>query len=309
MKKLKVTVRRTRESDLFECWQMIARTMNDLFKRSGKKPFKFTATTADPTMVHFRKVDPEASYVALNAKGAIVGFTQALIRGNEWYLAYLFIDPQYQSTGVGKKLLKLAMDYGRKNGEITRWALSTFAYNPQALAIYSKMGMTPQIALLVMTREWKGEKKPAPIKPKKRLTMQVVTTHKLINRLTKLDLKVRGTARPEEHFFWTGDEKHRMLAFYDDKTLVGYSVVATTSRIGPIAAAKPEYLSSILAMSVNYGLEIGQLRQLVFVNGENVEVVQSLLQAGFHIEEATVVMASERFSDSSRYVPGHLAHY
>ena len=88
---------------------------------------------------------------------------------------YLFIDPQYQSTGVGKKLLKLAMDYGRKNGEITRWALSTFAYNPQALAIYSKMGMTPQIALLVMDREWKtGQVTLRPIKPKMRLTMEVV---------------------------------------------------------------------------------------------------------------------------------------
>ena len=158
MKKLKVTVRRTRESDLFESYQLIARSMNDLFKKCGKKPFKFTATSADPTMVHFRKVDPEASYVALNAKGAIVGFTQALIRGNEWYLAYLYIDPKYQSTGVGKKLLKLAMDYGRKNGEITRWALSTFAYNPQALAIYSKMGMTPQFALLVMDARMENRK-------------------------------------------------------------------------------------------------------------------------------------------------------
>lgn len=288
---------------------MIARTMNDLFKKSGKKPFKFTATSADPTMVHFLKVDPEASYVALSAKGAIVGFTQALIRGNEWYLAFLFVDPRYQSTGVGKKLLKLAMDYGRKNGEITRWALATFAYNPQALAIYSKMGMTPQIPLLVVTRSWKPGKSPAAIKPKVRLTMEVVKTHKLINRLTKLDVKVRGTARPEEHFFWTSDDKHTQLAFYDNKTLVGYSVVGATSRIGPVAATKPEYLSSILAMSVNYGLEIGQAKQLVFVNGENVEVVQLLLQAGFYVEEATVVMASERYSDSSRYIPGHLAHY
>ena len=139
--------------------------------------------------------------------------------------------------------------------------------------------------------------------------MEVVTTHKLINRLTRLDIKVRGTARPEEHFFWIDEEKHRLLAFYDNKTLVGYSVVATTSRIGPVAATKPEYLSSMLAMSINYGLEVGQARQLVFVNGENVEVVQLLLQAGFHIVEATVVMASERFSDSSRYVPGHLAHF
>ena len=309
MKKPKVTVRRTRESELFECFQLIARTMNHLFKKSGLKPFKFTATSADPTMVHFLKVDPEASYVALDAKGAIVGFTQALIRGNEWYLAYLFIDPLYQSTGVGKKLLKLAMEYGRKNGEITRWALSTFAYNPQALAIYSKMGMTPQIPLLVFTRDWKFGKKPAAIKPKLKLSMEVVTSHKLINRLTKLDIKVRGTARPEEHFFWIDEEKHRLLAFYDDKTLVGYSVVATTSRIGPVTATKPEYLSSMLAMSVNYGLEVGQARQVIFVNGENVEVVQLLLQARFHIAEATVVMASERFSDSGRYVPGHLAHF
>jgi GNAT superfamily N-acetyltransferase len=309
MNKQKVTIRRTKESDLFESLKLIARTMNHLLKKSGLKPFKFTAASADQTMVHFLKADPEASYVALDGKGTIVGFTQALIRGNEWYLAYLFVDPRFQSTGVGKRLLKLAMDYGRKNGGITRWALATFAYNPQALAIYSKQGMTPQTALLVFTRDWKPGKKPAVIKPKMKLAMEIVTSHRLINRLTKLDVKVRGTARPEEHFFWTGNESHKMLAFYDDKKLIGYSVVTTTARIGPLAATKAEYLSTMLAMSVNYGIEVGQNRQIIFANGENVEVVQLLLNAGFHIAEATVVMASERFSDSSRYIPGHLAHY
>ncbi|MGB5106218.1 MAG: GNAT family N-acetyltransferase [Candidatus Zixiibacteriota bacterium] len=305
----KIKIRRTKASDLTDCLKMVFATLNHLRKKSGMKAPKFKITGPDPLMVHMIKTDPEATYVAVDGKGKIVGFTQALIRNDEWYLGWLYVDPKCQSSGVGKKLLKLAMDYGRKDGGIKRWALTTFAFNPQALAIYSKMGMTPQMPVMDMIREFAPDKSPAPIAPRIKLKMEVVTSHKLINRLTKLDVKVRGIARPEEHFFWLDNENHRLVAFYDGTHLVGYGVVTLTSRIGPIAAVKPEYVSSMLAQCINYGIELGQPRQVVFANGENVEVVQMLLKAGFQIEEAALVMASERFADADRYVPGHLAHY
>ena len=309
MKTPKITIRRTRESDLFESLKMILTTLDHLRKKSGMKPFKFRVTGPDPLMVHISKTDPEASYVAQNAKGEIVGFGQALIRGDEWYLGWLFVNPAYQSTGVGKKLLKLTMDYGRRNGEIKRWALTTFAYNPQALAIYSKAGMTPQMPILEFERDLTTGRSPALLKPTHRLTMEIVTSDKAVARLTKLDVKVRGIARPEEHFFWNADDNHRVAMFYDAGKFVGYSVLGATSRVGPVAATKPEYLASMVALSVNHGVEIGQKRQVVFANGENVAVVRMLLDAGFHIGEAALVMASERFSDATRYLPGHLAHY
>lgn len=309
MKTFKITVRRTRESDLVDCFKTIATSMGHLRKRAGLGPIKFKITGADPYMVHFRNTDPEGTWVALDTKGKIVAYTQSLIRGNEWYLAYLFVDPQFQSSGVGQKLLKLAMDYGRKNGEITRWALATFAYNPQAVAVYSKMGMTPQSPILYMERMIDGKKKPSLLKPAKKLEIEIVTSHRIINRLNKIDLKVRGTARPEEHFFFTGTENHKVLVFHENKKIVGYSILTASARVGPVAAIKPEYLQSLLAYSVNYGIEIGQQRQVVFANGENVAVVQALLKAGFRIEECELVMASERFSDPGRYVPGHLAHF
>ncbi len=309
MKKLTVKYRAARESDLLECQQLVLESFNDLRRRSGMKPIKFKVTAPDTTMVHFIKSDPEGAFVAVDTKGKIAGYTQALIRENEWYLGFLFVRPMFQSLGVGGKLLKRAMDYGRKNKEISRWALATFAYNPQAIAIYSKHGMTPQSPVLAMTRAWEEGKPPRPAKGACTAKRLIESDHKLIARLTAFDRKIRGVARPEEHFFWSDSAAHHPLVFVDGRKIIGYCVVTNSGAIGPVAAARAEDLVGILAAGINYGLTIGHTRQIAQVVGENVEVVRFLLEQGFRIEETTLVMASERFSDQKRYIPGHLAHY
>ncbi len=309
MKKLSVTYRAARESDLIECQQLVMESFNDLRRKSGMKPIKFKITAPDVTMVHFIKSDPEGAFVAVDAKGKLAGYTQALIRENEWYLGFLFVRPAYQSLGVGGKLLKRAMDYGRKNKEIARWALATFAYNPQAIAIYSKHGMTPQSPVLAMTRDWTAGKPPRPASGACKASRVKQIDHKLIARLTAFDRKVRGVARSEEHFFWSDSEAHHPLVFVDGRKIIGYGVVTNSGAIGPIAAARSEDLVGILAAAMNYGRSIGNTRQIVQVVGENVAAVRFLLDNGFRIAETTLVMASERFSDPQRYIPGHLAHY
>ena len=116
-------------------------------------------------------------------------------------------------------------------------------------------------------------------------------------------------ARPEEHFFWLADENYNTLLFYDGKKLAGYAVVNSSGMIAPVVASEPKYLVSLLAHAVEWGTAQGHKYQIMFVQGEQLEVIRMLMAAGFHIDEATLLMASEQVSDPKLYIPAHLAHF
>jgi ribosomal protein S18 acetylase RimI-like enzyme len=304
-----ITIRRTRQADLIDAIALVMNTVNHLRRKRGMSTIRVKKLKQPPPLfVHILKTDPEGSFVAVNKTGRLVGFSMALIREDEWFLAFLFVDPTLQSKGLGQKLLDKAMRYGKKNG-CKRWALVTFAYNPQAIALYTKMGMPPQRPLLTMERkraEGKSFKKlRAPIK----LAVKKITDEKYINRLTALDRRARQLARPEEHFFWLADENYSTLLFYDGKKLAGYAVVSSRGMVAPVVASEPKYLVSLLAHAVEWGVTQGHKHQIMFVQGEQLEVIRMLMAAGFHIDEATLLMSSEQVSDPKLYIPAHLAHF
>jgi len=304
-----ITIRRTRQVDLIEAIMLVMNTANHLRRKRGMSINRFKKPEQPPPlMVHFLKTDPEGSFVAHDRKGKLVGFAMSLIREDEWFLSQLFVDPTLQSKGLGQKLLDKAMRYGKKN-DCKRWALVTFSHNPQAIAVYSKMGMPPQRPLLTMDRK-RADGKPfkklrAPIK----LAVKKVTDEKYINRLTALDKRARQLARPEEHFFWLADENYNTLIFHDGKKLVGYAVVNSRGMIAPVVSSEPKYLVSLMAHAVEWGTAQGHKYQIMFVQGEQLEVIRMLMTAGFHIDETTLVMASEQVSDPKLYIPATLAHF
>jgi ribosomal protein S18 acetylase RimI-like enzyme len=304
-----ITIRRTRQADLIDAIMLVMKTANHLRRKRGmsinpmKKPKQ-----PPPSLVHFLKTDPEGSFVAHDHKGKLVGFVMALIREDEWYLAFLFVDPTLQSQGLGQKLLDKAMRYGKKNG-CKRWALVTFAYNPQAIAVYTKMGMPPQRPLLTMERKRKDEEAFKKLRAPINLTVTKITEEKYINRLTALDKRARQLARPEEHFFWLADENYTTLAFHDGKKLSGYAVVNSRGMIAPVVASEPKYLTSLMAYAVEWGAAQGHKFQIMFVQGEQLEVIRMLMKAGFHIDETTLLMASEPVSDPKLYIPATLSHF
>ena len=309
MKPEAITIRRTRQTDLIDAIMLVMNTANHLRRKRGMSVHRFKKPKQPPAlMVHFLKTDPEGSFVAIDKTGKLVGFSMALIREDEWYLAFLFVDPTLQSKGLGQKLLDKAMRYGKKNG-CKRWALVTFSYNPQAIAVYTKMGMPPQRPLLTMERKRDDDKSFKKLRSPIKLTVTKITEEKYINRLTSLDRRARQLARPEEHFFWLADENYDTLIFHDGKKLVGYAVVNSRGMIAPVVASEPKYLVSLLAHAVEWGVAQGHKFQIMFVQGEQLEVIRMLTAAGFHIDEATLLMASEQVSDPKLYIPATLAHF
>jgi ribosomal protein S18 acetylase RimI-like enzyme len=300
------TIRRTRESDLIDALMLVHNTTYHLRRKRGMSVQKSKRPAQPPPiLVHLLKSDPEGSFVAHDKKGKLIGFTMALIREDEWYLAFLFVDPTLQSRGLGQKLLRKAMDYGKKNN-CKRWALCTFSINPQAVAVYSKMGMPPQRPILAMERSRKDKESFKKLRPTITLTVKEATNDRIINRLVALDRRARHVARPEEHFFWLGSKEYDVLLFHDDKKLVGYAVVNSRGMIAPVVAAKPQYLTSMLAYAIEWGVNKGHKFQIAFIQGSQTEAIQMLLAAGFTIDEVTLLMASEQVTDPRLYIPATL---
>src|ERR1700674_4194826 len=63
------------------------------------------------TMAHLLRTDPGACLVA-EIDGLIVGYAQALLRGEIWFLSQLFVQPEAQGLGIGAGLLGRAQQYG-----------------------------------------------------------------------------------------------------------------------------------------------------------------------------------------------------
>ena len=304
----KVRLRRTRESDLVDTLRLVIRTVNHLFVRVGKKRFKYRVTGPSPLSIHFLKTDPEGCFVAVNEKDRVIGVAESMIRDEEWYLGHLFVTPRYQSKGIGGKLLDKALRYGMKNG-CKRFSLVTFAFNEQAIAVYTKRNMPPQRPILTMTRNLGDCGRRLHLKPAIKLECRETTDDTMIVRLTELDKKARGIRRPEEHFFWLNDSSHQVLTFYHGSKLVGYSVIVNKGqRVSPVAATAPRYLQPITAASVNFAADLNPQHQSLWIYGEQQHVLTDLLAAKFRVTETLLLMSSEMVTEPSLYVPANLSH-
>lgn len=308
MKREKIHYRRTRYGDLVTATRLIVSTINNLYKRNGRPQVRIRFTRPWPMAAHWLGTDPEGTFVAVNEKGRIIGYVSALVREDEWYLADLFVRRSYQSSGVGQKLIQKAMNYGELRN-CKRWALCTFGINEQAVAFYSKFGMTPQRPILELRRPLADGTKVVDMTPDIRLSCRELTDEKEINRLSRLDKKARGIRRPEEHFFWFRDPNSHVYLFHDRGRIAGYTVADANGRVGPVAATDPKYLRSLLYHSLNITRGEKMKMNQVHMVGENTELIPELLKAGFRVKQVLLEVATEKLGDPAIYIPGNLAHY
>lgn len=279
-----------------------------MFTRNGRPPIKVRVNEPWPLNEHWLRTDPEGSFVAVNEKGKIVGYVSALVREDEWYLADLFVMRSYQSKRVGSKLLEKAISYGTRNG-CRRRSLCTFSINEQAVAVYSKMGMTPQRPILELRRAIVPNRPLPELEPDVKLDYRELHDETLVNHLTRIEKKARGLRRPEEHFFWLSRPDHHVYYFRDGRKTAGFAVATNVGGVGPIVASRPEYLWSLLCYAVKLTKFENTRQQIIYMPGENVEMVTSLLNAGFRVRQVLLELGTEKLADLSIYIPGNLAYY
>ena len=296
--KSSIQIRRAREKDILPAMVMVMNTFNHLRKKHSMKPVKFQLNELPPVQKHLYETDGKTAWCAWRGN-KIVGFTQALNRRNQWYLAYLFVDPSVQDKGVGRKLL----DKVWRDGMNVTHALCTFSYNMQAVGIYSQFGMAP-----LMTLAWLGGK-PNKIKMPRPTGLSVSDklTIEDIRWINRLEAKIRGYARPEEWEFWTTHEHFAPYILRDKGKRVAYGLIYKKMGIGPVGAINNKNTVKATAELIRRADPPKKEDMSVWAPTQNLALYQFLIKSGFRLGEVTVFMADKPYADFQRYLPTHLA--
>jgi GNAT superfamily N-acetyltransferase len=298
----KIIIRKFKRSELLDAFKLIIKSANDLRVKNGRKPWDAIVTEVPSIIYHMHDTDPDGTFGAYH-DGKLVGYAAARMRGRQWYLGYLFVDPDFQVQGVGRKLLERAWAYGIEIANTH--ALFTFPYNETAVALYSSFGMTPITPFFEMSarNDRKSDIHPAKLK------CEQDGSPKAIARINRLEREIRGYPHAVDHEFFASDPRHAMYQFYHGAKWAGYAVVSRNGLIAPAGAVEPKYLPDIVTHAQNCCIENGADISRIWVGGPNAAVYNRLITLGFRLQELTVFLSTKPYGDFYRYCPAHLAMF
>ena len=298
----KFIIRHPEKEELLDAIKLIYRSANDLRLKSGRKPWDSAITEVPPIFYHMLEHDRGGHWAAYSEQ-KMIGYGSALMRGKQWYLAYLFVDPRFQAKGVGRQLLQKCLDYGK--GKADSWALATFPYNEAALALYSSFGMMPQAPIFEMHKKIG---RPDDIKATG-LRIEEDKSKAVLSKINKLEKEIRGYTRFGDWRFFSKTPEHKICQFYSGSTWVGYSLVIRDSLIAPAGTTNKKYLPDIVTESVRLCLNSNPKMIRMWVGGSNGDVYQRLISMGFRINEMLVFLSTKPYGDLQRYCPAYLSMF
>jgi len=299
MPSAKISYRRCRAKDMVAAVRLGMSSINDIRTRTGKDALRWRVRKAPPFFLHLFGTNPETFYCAWRGT-RLVGFAGAIIRGKQWYLAWLFIHPRYQDQGVGKRLLQKVWRERRGMSH----SLTTMTYNMQAVGLYSRFGMVPETLFTMMGV------------PRDRLKVPPPTGLEVVSEVRRADLTwinnlekdIRGYPHASEWGFWQKSNIHQIYVFKRRGVRVGYSMLGWGTDIAPVGAAEARDLRDILAETLRIASEPPKKksrgnRLMIFLPEEQKKIYPFLLDSGFRNLEMLLFMSDEPYVDFSRYIP------
>ena len=197
-----------------------------------------------PTLGHLVRHDAGRCWVA-ERDGHIVGYTAALVRGDLWFFASLFVDPDAQGLGIGPRLFELAHD-----GAPRRQATLTDSFQPVSNTIYARGGLVPTTPMLAFEPPTGG----APLMPRSQRRGDgriepVTRASEAAADLRALDERAYGADRAIDHAFLQASRTLTLWA--DDRDVVAYSYLGPNGRVGPLAGRDEATAAAVLRLELD----------------------------------------------------------
>jgi GNAT superfamily N-acetyltransferase len=211
-----VSFRRATLNDLNVASGIFNRAQNDLYHRCGlartdKPPAVFTVPQA-----HVLTHDAKRCFVA-ESEGTVIAYSSAIERGDTWYLSALFVEPEWQGKGIGRRLFELsAAGWSERRMTIAE------AIQPISTGLYASRGLIPSTPVLVFGG------KPAIGAPH-----GLEASAPESSAMEIIDLAVYGFSRAVDHAYWRDQSAGRL--WHRQGKPVAYSYVSTSGWIGPVA--------------------------------------------------------------------------
>jgi GNAT superfamily N-acetyltransferase len=292
-----VTLRRATPDDIRPAFDVSMAAMTDLFARQGDPggldPESFWPQL-EPLLVHLAATAAEWWVAVDDADASMLGYARSIERGGLFELSELFVRPDRQSAGLGRRLIEQAFPAGR--GDV-RLILATT--DVRALARYYGAGTVARFPIAELggapmahgTPEagGAGDLEAVPLEP----------AH--VPELVAVETAVVGYPRPAD-YAWLIEHRDGHL-YRRAGRAVGFAFVGANGS-GPVAALDPADQVPILRHVEGRAQEIG-LDSLSFeVPMPNEIAMRHLLGRGFRIEPPlTLLMSSVPFGQFDRFLP------
>src|SRR5262245_20519959 len=184
-----VDFRRATEADLVAEHDVFADASGALMRRHGFEMPEPTAEDSERFVrnhAHLLAHDGERSFVAV-AEGAVVGYSDAIVRGDTWFLSTLFIRERFQGLGIGRRLLELSW------GDGYAWRLTiSSSIQPISNGLYARHGLVPATPVLPLTG-----------KPRTEAPAELEAVEPEPDAIAMLDAAAYGFDRRVDHEFWS----------------------------------------------------------------------------------------------------------
>jgi len=228
-----ITYRPATLADIAAEHGVFSRAEGSLLRRHGFAWSDPPLASFAATQEHLFEHDPGRCFVA-ESEGRIVGFTDAWVRDDRWFLSALFIDPGAQGHGIGRTLFGLAFE-GAPGRRIT----ITDAIQPVSNALYGRHGLLPSTPILEFTGTGLA------VAPVAGLS-EVTATNEI---LAGLDAAAYGFDRAADHAFWARQAHRR--AWARDGRPIAVSYTWPRGRIGPILGLDGPSAADALRMELH----------------------------------------------------------
>lgn len=324
-----VTVRPARPEDLASCAVVFRTAINDYTRPLGQVDVPEDPGPVLRLWAHTRSTDPDRFVVATvsdadgdgaaidgsSGRERIVAFGSAVVRDGLWYLSMLFVLPEFQGAGVGRRILTRILP---ADG-VTFRATATDAAQPISNALYAMHDIVPRMPLLNLTG--------LPVRPEAfgELPSGVAAIpfdeieggpagepadaidgfgpRMLSNELDVLDRELLGVTRhPADRAWLRAEGRHGWLYRGPDGGAIGYGYAGEAGRVGPIAVRDAALLGPVIGHLTSAVVPRGVFA--LWIGGHADRALVPTLQAGFRLEQFPVLLCWDQpFADFSRYLP------
>ncbi|MGH2631469.1 MAG: GNAT family N-acetyltransferase [Actinomycetota bacterium] len=262
------------------CFDIFLRSINDLHAKQGQPPTERSDTTWMPESVaHFAAVDPDGLVLAIDG-GEPIAFGCAFRRERFWFLAYLFVLPGSQASGVGRAIFESLLPPASERSALNL-ATVVESKQPVSTMLYSSHGIVPRMPLY-----WLNELPGPDGLPElpDGLQPRALSLDEHQEGIDRLDRELLGYARPRDHRMWAGEATIARTYIGSDGSIVGYGYLGPDDFLCPVAS-KDEAITTGIIRDVLTGFPGEIPKVTIQMSGAAGRLLPSLLRAGMRSEE------------------------
>jgi GNAT superfamily N-acetyltransferase len=286
-----ISIRRATPADTRPAFDISMAAMRDLFVRQGNElkldPESFW-TVLEPFLNHLAAHAAEWWIAEDPDDGSMIGYARSVERGGLFELSELFVHPDRQSAGLGRRLLERAFPLGR--GEVRAIIATT---DVRGLSRYYAAGTVARFAMVSLAAAPKSTHVAGDLEVSSATFDDVAT-------VAAVEEAVFGYARSAD-YPWLFEQREAYL-YRRAGRAVGFAFLSDAGQ-GPIAALEPDDLQPILLHLEGRAHARGMASISFEVPTINEVAMRHLLGRGFQMAPAlNLLMSNVPFGQFDRLV-------